>query len=76
MSHADQVYKLPKTFKVVASSQNSKYAIVESITERIFGVQFHPEVTYSENGKRIFSNFIFKICKIKKIGPLDIKKLD
>src|SRR6056300_1189656 len=66
MSHADQVYKLPKTFKVVASSENSKYAIVESKVEKFFGVQFHPEVTHSENGKKIFSNFISKICKIKK----------
>ena len=65
MSHADQVYKLPKSFKVIASSENSKYAIVECTREKIFGVQFHPEVTHSENGK-IFSNFIFKICKIKK----------
>ena len=66
MSHADQVYKLPKSFKVIASSENSKYAIVECTREKIFGVQFHPEVTHSENGKKIFSNFIFKICKIKK----------
>ncbi|NCX11192.1 MAG: glutamine-hydrolyzing GMP synthase, partial [Proteobacteria bacterium] len=66
MSHADQVYKLPKTFKVIASSENSKYAIVESKIEKFFGVQFHPEVTHSENGKKIFSNFVSKICKIKK----------
>ena len=66
MSHADQVYKLPQTFKVIASSENSKYAIVESKVEKFFGVQFHPEVTHSENGKKIFSNFISKICKIKK----------
>ena len=66
MSHADQVYRLPKSFKVIASSENSKYAIVESKIEKFFGVQFHPEVTHSENGKKIFSNFITKICKIKK----------
>ena len=66
MSHADQVYKLPKKFKVIASSENSKYAVVESTKEKFFGVQFHPEVTHSENGKKIFSNFIFKICRIKK----------
>ncbi len=66
MSHADQVYKLPKKFKVIASSENSKYAVVESTKEKFFGVQFHPEVTHSENGKKILSNFILKICKIKK----------
>ena len=66
MSHADQVSKLPKNFKVVASSQNSKFAIVENKYKKFYGVQFHPEVTHTENGKIIISNFIFLICKIKK----------
>ena len=66
MSHSDQVSKLPKNFKVVASSTNSKFAIVENKTKRFYGVQFHPEVTHTENGKKIISNFIFLICKIKR----------
>ena len=66
MSHADQVSKIPKNFKVIASSDNSKYALVESKSRKFFGVQFHPEVTHTENGKKIISNFIFLICKIKK----------
>jgi len=66
MSHADQVSKLPKSFKVVASSTNSKFAIVENKIKKYYGVQFHPEVTHTENGKRLISNFIFLICKIKR----------
>ena len=66
MSHADHVSKIPKTFKVIASSINSKFAIVENKTKRFYGVQFHPEVTHTENGKKIISNFIFLICKIKR----------
>ncbi len=66
MSHADQVSKLPKNFKVVASSINSKFAIVENKKNNFYGVQFHPEVTHTENGKKIISNFIFLICKIKR----------
>ena len=66
MSHADQVSKLPKNFKVVASSQNSKFAIVENKSKKFYGVQFHPEVTHTENGKKLISNFIFLICKIKR----------
>ncbi len=66
MSHADQVTKLPKNFKVVASSQNSKFAIVENRSKKFYGVQFHPEVTHTEKGKKIISNFIFLICKMKK----------
>ena len=66
MSHADQVSRLPKDFHVVASSKNSRFAIVENKLKNYFGVQFHPEVTHTENGKKIISNFIFLICKIKK----------
>jgi len=66
MSHADQVSKLPKNFKVIASSTNSKFAIVENKSKKFYGIQFHPEVTHTENGKKLISNFIFLICKIKK----------
>ena len=66
MSHADQVFKLPKNFNVIASSQNSKYAIIENKIKRFYGVQFHPEVTHTDNGKKLISNFIFLICKIKR----------
>ena len=65
MSHADQVSKLPKNFKVIASSANSKFAIVENRLKKFYGIQFHPEVTHTENGKKLISNFIFLICKIK-----------
>ena len=66
MSHADQVSKLPKNFNVVASSRNSKYAIIENKKKRFYGVQFHPEVTHTENGKKLIGNFIFLICGIKR----------
>jgi len=66
MSHADQVSKLPKNFRVIASSHNSKFAIVESKNKKFYGVQFHPEVTHTENGKKLLKNFIFLICKVKK----------
>ena len=66
MSHADQVSKLPKNFKVIASSTNSKYAIVENKLKKFYGVQFHPEVTHTKNGKKLISNFVFLICKIKR----------
>ena len=66
MSHADQVSKLPKNFKVIASSQNSKFSIIENKSKKFYGVQFHPEVTHTENGKKFISNFIFLICRIKR----------
>ena len=75
MSHADQVSKLPKNFNVVASSQNSKFAIIENKLRNFYGVQFHPEVTHSENGKIILKNFIFLICKIKKNWSVKNQKI-
>lgn len=66
MSHADQVSKLPKNFDVIASSQNSKFAIIENKKKKFYGVQFHPEVTHTENGKKLINNFIFLVCKIKR----------
>ena len=66
MSHADQVSKLPKGFKIIASSKNSKFTIVEDTKRKLYGVQFHPEVTHTLRGKIILRNFIFSICKAKK----------
>ena len=66
MSHADQVSKAPKNFKIVASSKNSKMTIVQDIKKNFYGVQFHPEVTHTNKGKILLRNFLFLICKIKK----------
>ena len=66
MSHQDAVTKLPKGFKIIASTKDSKLTIIENTKIKIYGVQFHPEVTHTENGKEIFKNFLFSICKIKK----------
>ncbi len=66
MSHEDAVVKLPKNFKIVASTKDSKMTIIENKKNKIYGVQFHPEVTHTNNGKQIFKNFLFLICKLKK----------
>ena len=75
MSHEDAVIKLPKSFKIVASTKNSKLTIIEHSKKKIYGVQFHPEVTHTVNGKQIFKNFIFSICKIKKNWNISSQKL-
>ncbi len=66
MSHQDAVSKLPKGFKIVASTKESKLTIIENDKKKLYGVQFHPEVTHTENGDKIFKNFLFRICKVKK----------
>ena len=75
MSHADQVSKMPKNFKIIASSNNSKLTIIESLNNNFYGVQFHPEVTHTNNGKILLQNFIFLICKIKKNWSLKDQKI-
>ena len=66
MSHEDAVVKLPKNFKVIASTKDSKFTIIENTKSKIYGIQFHPEVTHTDNGNKIFSNFALDICRIKK----------
>ena len=66
MSHEDAVVKLPKGFKSIAFTKDSKLTIIENKKKNIYGVQFHPEVTHTDNGIKIFKNFIFSICKVKK----------
>ena len=75
MSHADQVSKLPNGFKVIASSQNSKFSIVENNKKKFYGVQFHPEVTHTKKGKILLKNFLFFICKVKKNWSAKHQKL-
>ena len=66
MSHEDAVVKLPKNFVVTAYTKDSKLTAIENKNKKIYGIQFHPEVTHTDNGKQIFKNFLFSICKIKK----------
>ena len=61
MSHADEVTSLPKNFKVIAQSSNSKLCIIENSKLKLYGIQFHPEVSHTERGKIILKNFVFNI---------------
>ena len=74
MSHQDIVYKIPKGFKKIASSDSSKFAIIADEKKKYYGIQFHPEVSHTENGKILFKNFLFNICKIKKTWSLKKQK--
>lgn len=66
MSHGDKLTKIPKEFKVIASSKNCPNAAISNKQGTIYGVQFHPEVHHCPFGKQILDNFLFKICKVKK----------
>ena len=63
MSHGDSVSEIPKSYELLASTDSCKYAAVKF--NNIYGIQFHPEVIHTQNGKQIIFNFVNKICKIK-----------
>ena len=65
MSHGDKVSKLPKSFSVIASTINAKFAAIANEHKRIYGLQFHPEVIHTLNGERILENFTKKISSCK-----------
>ena len=62
MSHGDQVAKLPQGFEPIAYTMTCPFGVVRHRTKKIFGVQFHPEVVHTQNGKDILRNFLVKIC--------------
>lgn len=66
MSHGDLVEKLPENFKILAGTDTCKIAAIENNKEKIYGVQFHPEVYHTLNGTQILRNFLFGICKAKQ----------
>ena len=66
MSHQDIVFKMPQGFKKIASTPSSPLTIIEDQYKKIYGIQFHPEVTHTTNGKILIKNFVFNICKSKK----------
>jgi GMP synthase (glutamine-hydrolysing) len=66
MSHGDMVGRLPKGFRVTASTANTRVAATENSRKRFYGLQFHPEVVHTPKGKRMLNNFLFRICGCKK----------
>ena len=65
MSHGDKVSKLPRGFAGTASTFDCEFAAIANDSTKIYGLQFHPEVTHTENGMKILSNFVFGVCKCK-----------
>mgnify|MGYP000168692519 CR=1 FL=1 len=62
MSHTDMVSKLPAGFRSIASTAFCPVAAFENYGEKIFGVQFHPEVENTKNGSKMINNFLYRIC--------------
>jgi GMP synthase (glutamine-hydrolysing) len=65
MSHGDRVESLPTGFTAIASSRNSPLAAMADFDRKIYGLQFHPEVTHTEHGLEIIRRFVLDICGCK-----------
>ena len=74
MSHQDSVHRLPKNFVKIASTKHSAMTIIENSNKKIYGIQFHPEVTHTENGTLILKNFVLNVCNAKKQWKLESEK--
>ncbi len=62
MSHGDHVTRLPTGFKPIASTESAPIAGIADETRRFYGLQFHPEVTHTRQGKRLLERFVCDIC--------------
>lgn len=66
MSHGDTITSIPSDCRVIASTENVKYAAYASMEHKLWGVQFHPEVFHSTQGKLLLKNFVVDICGSKR----------
>lgn len=62
MSHRDRVLRAPDGFAVTASSPDCPVAAMENAAARLYGVQFHPEVTHTDCGRALLENFLYGVC--------------
>ena len=69
-----QLSNYRKNFIKIASTNNSALSVIENRENKIYGIQFHPEVTHTNRGKIIFRNFIYNVCKVKKNWKAGLEK--
>ncbi len=62
MSHGDEVTTMPAGFEKIAHSENAGICAIRNSAKRIYGIQFHPEVVHSKDGKKVLQNFVKEIC--------------
>jgi len=72
MSHGDTIKELPENFDVIASTPSVQVAAYKIKDEQTYGIQFHPEVTHSLEGKTILRNFVVHICGCSQDWTPDI----
>ena len=71
MSHTDYISELPANFHTTASTPVCPIAAMENAEEKLYAVQFHPEVMHTENGTEILRNFVYHVCKCTGTWRMD-----
>lgn len=71
MSHTDYIAKAPQGFKVIGHTDNCPVAAMESAEQKLYAVQFHPEVMHSVEGQKMLHNFLFNVCECKGDWKMD-----
>lgn len=66
MSHGDKLGALPAGFHTIATTKNAPFAGIAHESKRLYGIQFHPEVTHTPRGTKLLENFAVGICKAKQ----------
>nr|MBI1229612.1 glutamine-hydrolyzing GMP synthase [Cytophagales bacterium] len=72
MSHGDTIKELPVGFDIIASTPSVRIAAFKVAGEDTYGIQFHPEVTHSLEGKNLLRNFVVQICACKQEWTSDV----
>lgn len=72
MSHGDTITGLPDNFQVIANTESIPVAAFRVENKNIYGIQFHPEVTHSIDGKTLLRNFVVHICQAQQDWTADI----
>ena len=62
MSHGDKVFRLPENFRITGHTPSCPVAIMENSAKRFYGIQFHPEVTHTKQGRALINRFVLDIC--------------
>lgn len=65
MSHGDHLTQMPQDFHAIASTENAPIAAIQHASKPIYGIQFHPEVHHTTDGKKVLHNFLFDISNMK-----------
>jgi GMP synthase (glutamine-hydrolysing) len=79
MSHGDSVEEVPPGFIVSGKTSHCDAAVIEERKRKLFGVQFHPEVVHTEQGKKILSNFLLSYAGLRpewRMGSFVAKKVE